>query len=216
MAQPVQTRKLKRRESGGAARFVALALVAVLFAFAAGFWFGRQQGITTEIVVAPPVPSAVQVNVPPRPALEETTAPENLSFYDNLPKGEQAPLGSGINQPLEPVTDKLPVVEKTESVATAPVATAPSPVETAHAARPDPAGAFLVQVASFQAEPDADRLVNRLQKRGIVAVIERADLGGKGVWYRVVAGPYTERTEAEQVSVRLRNEERLSALVRRR
>lgn len=216
MANPLHARNVKSRGGRRAVWFAPLSLLAVLLSFALGYWFGLQRSAAVTVAESPQTSPAVQVSVPPRPALQETTTPENLSFYDNLPKGEQAPLGSGINLPLETGADKAHAAKPSEAVAASPVVSSPRPSAVTGPAQSDPDGSFLVQVASFKTEEDAGRLTVRLQKKGVQATIERADLGDRGVWYRVIAGPYTERLQAEQVSALLKSEERLSALVRSR
>ncbi len=60
------------------------------------------------------IPAKVTQLAPPPPPHEESAPekPERLTFYDNLPKGNQAPLGSGINLP--PVQPKKAVQAKPE------------------------------------------------------------------------------------------------------
>lgn len=209
MIKPVVANTMIRRERKKLIGIVFLVAVIAVAGFVLGYQFGQQRPAALSMTQppAPPVtPVASQVVVPPRPAEEQTTTPQNLSFYDNLPKGNQAPLGSGINLPTAPEP----------AVAVPPRENAAPRLEEPGPAQPVAAGAFLVQIASFQAEPDAHKLVDRLQKIGVTAKVARVDLGAKGVWFRVVSGPYADRTTAEQVSALLKTRERLSALVRTR
>ena len=74
----------------------------------------------------------------------------------------------------------------------------------------------MVQVASFRTSEDARKLADRLKIYQLTTFVESADLGKKGVWYRVLAGPYENREKADQTSALLKAKERLSALVRQR
>ncbi|MDH3999123.1 MAG: SPOR domain-containing protein, partial [Desulfuromonadales bacterium] len=182
----------------------------------------------------PRLPKVTQV-APPKPKVElgqgqEAAAkPEKLTFYDNLPKGNQAPLGSGINLPPESHSaaqtaaaasdEPLTVMPVTQPVAQKAVAlppqsmpkSAPTPVPVV-----DPGGAYVVQIASFRTTEDAGKLVHRLEDARLATFVERADLGEKGVWHRVLAGPFASREAADGVAVTLKEKQRLSALVRRR
>lgn len=220
MVQPVVTRTQRRIERKQAWLIVILVLAVSLASFALGVMVGRRG------VELPGMGGSVQeVRLPmaatiPPPAPPKEEPPEEkpaLTFYDNLPQGRQAPLGSGINLPPEKP------VSVDESAADSPVKqvnTPPKPAPVAKATPPAPkataAGAFVVQVASFRTIEDAQKLADRLQKGKVAVFIEKADLGEKGVWHRVLAGPYVDREAAEQVVRELKERERLAALVRRR
>ena len=221
---------LSRSESRKERKLVLLLLLVVigvgLGCFALGVMVGRsaapQAVVSQETAPAPPripVAAAQQTAVPaatdkaPAPA----DAPANLTFYDNLPRGEQPPLGSGINlppttaAPANPEPAAQPPTQPTPTPAPKPVVA--TPVAPAPAAT---AGSYLVQAASFSRPDDAGVLQARLAKKGLQAYVQQADLAGKGVWYRVYVGPLASAAAAEQVAARLKTEEKLSPLVRKR
>lgn len=74
-----------------------------------------------------------------------------------------------------------------------------------------PAGAFLVQVAATREEGQARSTANSVQQRfaGIIGgyqpTVQRADLGSRGIFYRVAVGPMTSQQEAAQVCDRLKS-----------
>jgi len=183
-----------------------------------------------------PVAAAPSVESAPRPettgaapaagttaSLSENAA-DKLTFYDTLPRGEQ-PIGSGINLPPEK-----------EKENPAPVPVAPSTVQSAPPPAPKPAasvrkpvsgtpsrvtstpagGGYVVQIASFKKPEQARDLRSRLAGKGYVTFVQSADLGNKGVWHRVYAGPYTERGLADKAAARLHKEEKFAPLVRKR
>jgi cell division septation protein DedD len=63
-------------------------------------------------------------------------------------------------------------------------------------------GNFLVQVSSQRSEADAQASYRSLQSRYASvlgdrnAVIRRADLGEKGIYYRAMVGPFASREQA--------------------
>jgi len=77
------------------------------------------------------------------------------------------------------------------------------------AANPRPGG-YLVQVAARQNHNDALRAFDDLQRRypqllgGKVPEILRADLGPRGIWYRVGVGPMVQRSTATDFCQRLK------------
>jgi len=101
--------------------------------------------------------------------------------------------------------------QQTAAVAPAPVATqTPAPVSTgttAAAAPPSavPQGGFVVQLASRRTEEQALATFSDFQSRfggqlgSYQPLIQRADLGDRGIFYRVQVGPMAEREAANQL-----------------
>ncbi len=56
---------------------------------------------------------------------------------------------------------------------------------------------YSVQVASSPSREDAERLVQKFGATGFQAYVMVADLGNKGVWYRVRIGNFVKRDQAE-------------------
>lgn len=225
---------------------LVLVLAVSLLSFTLGVMVGRRGAPPQVVLPAVETPARIPVAkeggaltpvaqpAPGDPAMQARPG-ENLTFYDALPKGDQAPLGSGINHPPE---EKKPAPAAASAVATAEstqakpapapaVASKPAPaaVPTAAptpatapvaAAKPAASGAYVVQVASFPQQSDAQALKDRLAKKGYSVYTQEADLGAKGVWYRVYIGPFDDSATAGKTVERLVAEERLSALVRKR
>ena len=215
MVQAGVTRSQRRIERKQVALIVILILAVAGASFSLGVLFGQNGGALpgfSAAVEQPKLPMVTSV-VPPPPPVPEA-APEKLTFYDNLPKGSQAPLGSGINLPPE----QKSIATKVEKMVVAkparlPAEPLPKPVSATIAATGD---AFVVQVASFRASEDAGKLAIRLKDYNLTTFVESVDLGEKGVWHRVLAGPYEKREKADLAAGLLREKERLSALVRQR
>jgi cell division septation protein DedD len=246
MVRQLATRSQRRLEKKQAGILLALVLVVFLVSFALGVLVGRSS-VRPVVAVAPPqaVRLPVAEAVPPptvaAPATGERQA-DSLTFYDSLPKGGQAPLGSGINlrparEPATPATAPAPApAESAKPSAAAPAtavatsmpaktdvqalppakAAAPVAAPVAKAAAPVAAGGYLVQAAAFRGSEDARRLQAKLVRKGYAAFTEEAQLGAKGVWHRVYVGPFATAGAADAVVSRLKAEERLTALVRKR
>ncbi|MEM7652018.1 MAG: SPOR domain-containing protein, partial [Pseudomonadota bacterium] len=77
---------------------------------------------------------------------------------------------------------------------------------------PEPAvnGNFRVWIASFRAEEQAAREWSLIMEQhqnifgGMQPEFRQVDLGDKGLWYRVVAGPFAARAGAETACSTLR------------
>lgn len=224
------SRSQRRIERKQVVLVVLLILAVAGVSFFVGVLFGQRGGPLSDFSSHVEKPSLSTVTTiapspPPAPELAEVAEvaeekPERLTFYDNLPKGNQAPLGSGINLPPE---QKKPEIEAKKIDSAKPASLPPEPIPmTKPAVAPVAApvassdGAFVVQVASFRTWEDAGKLASRLKTYKMTTYVESADLGEKGVWYRVLAGPYDNRESADQAAGLLKEKERLSALVRKR
>jgi len=257
MVRQLATRSQRRLEKKQAVVLLALVLVVSLVSFALGVMVGRSS-TRPAVAVAPPqsVRLPVAEPVPPpttaAPATGERQT-DSLTFYDSLPKGGQAPLGSGINlrparEPATVTTAPAPAESARSSAAApappapvvatsmpgktdvqapppakaaAPVAKAAAPVAkaaapVAKATAPAAAGGYLVQAAAFRGSEDAKRLQAKLVRKGYAAFTEEAQLGAKGVWHRVYVGPFATTGAADAAVTRLKAEEKLTALVRKR
>lgn len=73
--------------------------------------------------------------------------------------------------------------------------------------------AFFVQVASFQKPEDADSQAARLKSKGYKVIIIKADLSGKGIWYRVRLGPYKDSAAAKSAALKYEKDEKSTSFV---
>jgi cell division septation protein DedD len=126
-----------------------------------------------------------------------------------------------------PATDRLPVVPLPvgDLLSATPVTTAPKDGLTALAADASkipgstelaPAGmdgGFQLQVASFKDQPDADRLVDDLRRRGHRAYRQAANVPERGLWHRVRIGPFKTKFEATKYKGDFERVERVSPFV---
>jgi cell division septation protein DedD len=219
MSRQVVSRTQRRMEKRQALILLVLILGVSLVSFTLGVMVGRSgannPGVTAVSPASPRLPvAAKEEGAEPPAAVPAAERPaEKLTFYDTLPKGEQPPLGSGINLPPRKESPKTELAASPEPVRTAEAAPAVRKVS-----RPEPApqGAYLVQAASFRGPDDAAKLRERLAGKAYAAFIEETDLKEKGVWHRVYIGPFATAEAAGRVVEKLQAEEKIAALVKKR
>lgn len=162
-----------------------------------------------------------------------------LSFYDDLVR-DSSPLGSGINQPppAEPRPPvSLPPLELADQpivvrdggaqmLAQAPVSeqqpsqeqilTAVAAASVDQTLPPATAqGSHVVQVGSFGSAADAASLRQRMIDKGYPAFLAEANLGERGIWYRVRIGPYADADTAGVAHQIILDKEKIEGLVTR-
>lgn len=72
---------------------------------------------------------------------------------------------------------------------------------------------FALQIASYRTMAQAEKEAARWKKKGYIVRIKAADLGKKGVWYRVYLGRYSSLEEAKKASVALASKEGIRSYV---
>ena len=227
---PVATRTQRRLERRQMVMMIILVAAVTAASFFLGVMVGERgsfPGVSSR-PEAPRLPMA-QVAPPPRPA-SVPAGSQRLTFYEDLPKGNAAPLGSGINLPKSsytppPPPPPAPVAVPVPSAPAAPVAVATEPPSPASKPTPKPvaeappkassSGAYVVQVLATKDQAEAKRLAEKLRGKGYAAASERADLGAKGVWYRVTTGPYADQAAAAKAAGQLK-QQNFAAIVRKR
>ncbi|HEY4344825.1 MAG TPA: SPOR domain-containing protein [Parvibaculum sp.] len=159
------------------------------------------------------VPAAPGQSVAEAPATAETPAAGSSAPADLRPSApvESAPVQSA----PQAATPAVPPVASVD-VPTAPVQAA-KPVEDAApvqkpaaAAKPSSKGAYVVQLFALKDEAAARTSWAKLTKKhgdvlsGHALDIEKADLGPKGMWYRVRAAGFTTKAAANSACAKLK------------
>lgn len=230
---PVVTRTQRRLERRQMVMMIILVLAVTVASFFLGVMVGERGSVPgfSPRVEPPRLPMA-QIAPPPLPS-NVPAGPQKLTFYDDLPKGNAAPLGSGINlpkggygysapppppaptpAPVAPATPAAVAPAPAPAAAKAPAAT-PAPAPVVAAPKASAGGSFMVQIAATKDQAEAKRMVDKLKGKGFAASAERADLGAKGIWYRVVTGPYGDQAAAEKAAAQLKKQ-KFPAMVRKR
>ena len=152
--------------------------------------------VSTAAPAAAPAPAATRPAAPARAAAVPRTPPATA----NANASANAPLSlspQATQEPVQPAPAAAPE-SRTHMANNAPTQIAP-----ASAAAPS-SGGYLVQVSSQKNEGDAQASYRVLQSKfpGVLgshsAVIKRADLGDKGIYYRAMVGPFGSSEEASQ------------------
>lgn len=154
---------------------------------------GDKSSGAEHLLPSPEEPMAVKP-APAQPAVPPSSAPSTPIG----PSISPAPSGEVTQQTLPPAsTGNQPAIEP------APVA----PVEAAPPAA-STAGGYVVQLAAFRDEASARAEFRKLQKKytalaGLSADIQRADLGAKGIYYRLRGG-YMDKAKASDLCAGLK------------
>ena len=154
------------------------------------------------------------------------------AFYSGMRSGEPDRLGSGLNQLLETprgevkssiekssVTHReparttfdfftvLPEIERlipeTESVAESFSETEKDSAEKSPIDPKYSGSYYMLQVASYTSELEADQMKSRLAKDGFTSSIQHIRIQNQGDFYRVRIGPFSTMPELEQVNAQL-------------
>jgi DedD protein len=143
-----------------------------------------------------------------------------LEFYEalkenkvdpDLPALQKPEVAKGkIEKPAEktgPQEPKKETAPKPASPKSASQITGPQKPEPAAVARTNAKGpVYTIQAASVRDPKDADRLVQKLKKRGYPAYRVIGKVAGKGIWFRVRIGEYQSKSEAVSMMNKLKKD----------
>ena len=74
-------------------------------------------------------------------------------------------------------------------------------------------GGWQVQVSSFRTEIEAEGFATQLRARGHRAHVQRAEIDGRGTWYRVKIGPFATQNEATRYRTAFEAKEKMPGFV---
>jgi cell division protein FtsN len=222
-----------RPKKQAAGVFAIVILGALSVTFVAGVltgWFifrhAAKKAAATAAVTAGQQEAALAQGGAPLPAGGEGRVQEpSLTFYETLPKGGKAVIGTGLN----PKREEASPAAKPGATAPSPQApTQPAPASAASAGaggakeegaktpekanssariqeqeatvkKPAPGkGKFCVQVASYKDRKEAEAVRAKAAARGLDAYIVESNVPDKGVWYRIRVGRHLEQAEANE------------------
>lgn len=178
-----------------------------------------------------PAPAAALDTLPPDQMESAPIPGETVDTVDLADdSGPPAQLDAESEPQSEPGQLSRAIPQPPPEAASAPartVKTRPQPEREAIPDEPEPQAAertppkpasgkesWVVQVASLGASGAADELVGKLKKSGFPAFVEQAEVRGK-TYYRVRIGPVSERSVAEQSASKIRQQQKLDALIQR-
>jgi cell division protein FtsN len=171
-----------------------------------------------------------QAAIPPKPKFEFYT----LLTNEKTPNSQQAANNAAAARPAATTTtaatatapNATATTAQTAVAATTVTATAPKPA-VAKVQAPAPArvaevrpvaptasrGSFSVQVAAFKARHDAEQMKGILTLKGFNVSVIPINHATRGIWYRVVVGPYANRSLAQRAQGDLARNSRLRGMV---
>ncbi len=228
---------MRNNERGGiiSKLFIIPAGIALMLGFFfLGYYMGRyekKQGSPAENL--PPLPEVVSKNLP---------KPEEFTFYKTLTEKENKTVSIDL-KPKAPNTESKPekkesavspkehdqpaakekgVEGRAEKKSTQPepvkqpvVKPSPAPEKkTASIKQPvSPKLRYAVQVSSHQERQAAEDEVKRMKQNGFAAFIVTSELPGKGKWYRVRLGSFTNKDAAEKLQKNVNAKAGVSSII---
>lgn len=209
---------------------VILAIVALIVVFAGVVFLAYKQGLKQGAQGNPPVIRAddTPAKVAPADPGGKEFPHQDKTVYDRISGGEDATGDADVEhllprpeepmavapKPVEPepapnpapapaLEDQVPPVAAVPPQAAAPAPEMPSLAVTT-------AGDYVVQLAAFRDEPSAQGAFAKLRSKhpalsALTSDIQRADLGAKGIYYRLRAG-YMDKAGAAALCTALKAE----------
>jgi cell division septation protein DedD len=74
-------------------------------------------------------------------------------------------------------------------------------------------GSYLLLCGSFQGREKALKLAAKIKAKGYMPFVEKADLGSKGIWYRIKIAGFDTKGAAEKVRDALNRKLKVAAIV---
>jgi cell division septation protein DedD len=171
----------------------------------------RPDGTMAEAVAPAPEPQQAAAVAPP-PA-----APQQVAFAEPPMPVPPAAQPQAVPAPM-PAPPPAPVAEAAPVADPQPVAAIP-PQPQPEAAPPPKPSKYVVQVGSKQNQTEALATFADMQQKypSLLAsyrpMVQKADLGSKGVWYRLRIGPIVDKTAATKLCGQLKSQGHPDCLV---
>ncbi len=208
---------------------VALALMAGFFIL--GYFVGKYQSKSATLAdTMPPMPEIISKNLPkqdeftfyktltdkydrtvsidlkPKPAAEE-------KHVDNKSGAGETDRMKGAQQPDDKKIESKPDVDKAAGAGqVSPKPPVPAKKEPVSAQKQNKLR-YTLQIAAYQEKGMAEDDIKKLKQLGYAAFIVASDVQGKGTWYRVRLGSFTNKASAEKLQRELRAKEGISPFV---
>ena len=152
----------------------------------------------------PPPNDAVRPAPPPitAPPVAATPKPEPV-------KPKPAVIAHAVQQPVTPpVAARPPAVSSTSTTDVAGTATTAAD-RAYHTAAVSTTGAYMLQIGAYKSQAEADAAWKAYQFKHPAASaysedVHRADLGDKGVWYRLRIGSFSDKASADALCDKLK------------
>ncbi len=206
--------------------FAVILISAISMSFALGVltgWFvfrparkaDRAQQTPAAGAKGAPQGSAAQSQYPNPETNAPVGADPPLTFYETLPKGGKAVIGSGLNpakkEPVQlpkkvPPAPDAPAQQSPVSAAAKAAQAGAQPEQAKSAPAGEAAkqstavGRFCVQVASTRERKEAETLKARLTEKGLPAFVVESTIKDRGTWFRVRVGKHLTQQAAGELA----------------
>ncbi len=138
-----------------------------------------------------------------------------LTFYKELPKQSvtPAPVPDPSAATVKPKQAHKPMAAQQAPAVQALDMPEPEPVAVAAPSQASDHNSFRIQLASFRTESGAMAMQRKLARSGFSSQVKVADLGEKGQWFRLYAGPYGSRSAAEKAQQQIDTQMKLKGFI---
>jgi cell division septation protein DedD len=179
---------------------MSISIVVILLGAAgvAGYYYGMKRAAESTAVIANDPEDAFEEKMVDPPQSGDADA--SVTFYSELtePRKNQPPVSPPATQNRSKVPARIAV---------------PPASDAAAGKMPPSGGSIVLQVASYKDKVPAQKLLNELISEGYHGTVVRADLGQRGIWFRVRIGPYSLEKDANAVLDILRREKSLKGYI---
>jgi cell division septation protein DedD len=229
-------RKIMNNERGGI--ISKIVLIPVALALMAGFFFlgyfvGKYQSKSGTLADAmPPMPEIISKNLPKQDEFTfyktltdkydktvsidlKPKSSEEVKHVDKKPAADETAPVKGAQQPqndrkMEGSADRDKPAEAGQS---APKQQVSAKKEIPAAQKLNSRLRYTLQIASYPEKGMAEDDIKKMKQRGYAAFIVASDLPGKGTWYRVRLGSFSNKASAEKLQKELRAKEGISPFI---
>lgn len=235
MGRQYSSNKRSSRQKGGAPQQFLIVIVTFMLGYLTATVFNAEKlsnWVSAQVLEhsqekkQPVKAETQQAQVPPKPKFEfytllanekaaGSTTQTGTNTTANRPANRPTPTASVTRAASTAAVVTTTARSATKSTAPnsqqhAPAKVATTPVaSSAQASR----GSYLIQVAAFKARSDAEHMKGMLILKGFNVNVVPISHQTKGVWYRVVVGPYANRVLAQKAQETLARNERLRGMV---
>lgn len=195
----------------GAGVIVAIAVIVLPFVLQGE---GYKATLKTDIPVRPQPPQPLDTSMvePPAEVRERLQAPSPLPIRESQPDIQESAPGE-IPESTGGTAEAAPAVVPPAQAPAAPEPkAAPEAAQPVEPLKPSDLGPWMIQLGSFSAESNALNLRGQVRRAGFPCQIEKIGIEGRTVW-RVRAGPFASKAEADAALKRLQGGLNLGGMV---
>ncbi len=237
MGRQYSRNKRSSRQNGGAPQQFLIVIVTFMLGYLTASVFNVEKlsnWVSTQVLEhsqekkRPAKAATQQAQVPPKPKFEFYTLLANEKAAGSTTQtGANATANRPANRPTPEAATRAASTAAVVAATARPVPKSTTPNSQQHVPAKvatevrAPAtrsvqptrGTYLVQVAAFKARQDAEHMKGMLILKGFNVNVVPISHQTKGIWYRVIVGPYANRALAQRAQESLARNERLRGMI---